>query len=750
MTASIWKPDGFSPEIRPMLVYEYTATAGQTTFSIDPYTTIEPAQSKVYVSGEVIERSDYTVLGTNVIIAAGVALNELVRIELYQAVLGTLEVPLPNDVGHAGQFLATDGAGGYYWSVPSSGGISVFDYFTEAQSLSVTAGDLVEDVTTPLQAAIDACASSSQTGVKTLYLPPGRYKITSALILPEEFVDIRGAGMYATDIYLNGAHGAFTSVVMNYLRPYLRDFSITGGPTSGYGLDFSNVSLEVYLGKISGMKIYTGNTCVRAPGAGGSSNFFSMALEDVSAYSYTGHSFHIYSGPGNTYKKLYALKCGPGKAGYRMAGLVHLDGCNGLNEGDYWGVFGNDTADSPGFGDDFAAVDRIDLVMTSCNVEEWASLTSAGSGIVFHNGIRNFQMHGGKFDRSRAALTAAIPSCHSIIRARFGPNNPGNPIAPCPGAIYLGATTFTSAALVADTGATFADPVGAFTASGITTFKNAALTYPLPYQRTTNDRYNNFSLYTSSLDTRHITVAAEYLKEKTDATTGAALVVDVTGYARVKLTAAGATSVSRLSVLRTPGVFAEDYLRNGELVLEATTANVTLNHGTAGVGKLVLAGAASRLLTAGEIVRFMWRESDTAWVESGSSTLANSITNADLGFYVAETPLTIASVSFVLGSHYAQRVGGLVHGFGYFDFRAAGAAGSDAIWSVQVPIAAGWDAGWSDVCVGLWSAQDGSVSGHIAKQAGVANKMVFVCTTTAAVIAASKGCRFQYTYRTFA
>ena len=65
-----------------MLVYEYTATAGQTTFSIDPYTTIEPAQSKVYVSGEVIERSDYTVLGTNVIIAAGVALNELVRIEL--------------------------------------------------------------------------------------------------------------------------------------------------------------------------------------------------------------------------------------------------------------------------------------------------------------------------------------------------------------------------------------------------------------------------------------------------------------------------------------------------------------------------------------------------------------------------------------------------------------------------------------------------------------------------------------------
>ena len=124
-----------------------------------------------------------------------------------------------------------------------------------------------------------------------------------------------------------------------------------------------------------------------------------------------------------------------------------------------------------------------------------------------------------------------------------------------------------------------------------------------------------------------------------------------------------------------------------------------------------------------------------AWVGTAVGALVGS--GEGLGIEVGEG----ATVTALLG---------LAVGFGYFDFRAAGSAGSDAIWSVQVPIAAGWDAGWSDVCVGLWSAQDGSVSGHIAKQAGVANKMVFVCTTTAAVIAASKGCRFQYTYRTFA
>ena len=629
-------------------------------------------------------------------------------------------------------------------------GKSPFDFMTDAQIASVQARDLVEDVTVPLQQWLDFCVSDTQYGAIPALLPPGRFKISASLSINKQFLILAGAGKWASEIYLSGSHSGFTSATMAYLRPYIANLGIFGGSSSNYGIYFGNVTNQVYLGALQHLIVYSGNTSIYARGNGTNSNYFSMHMEDVQCHSHTGHSFHIRSGPGNTFKALYALRCGPGKAGFRMGGLVHLDGCNGLNEGDFWGVFGNDPTDTPGFGDDFDGNDYIDLTLSNCNVEEWSSLTNTGSGIVFHNGHRSFVMNGGKFDRSRPGLVAALPQCHSIVRARRAPNNPGNPIDLRPSSIFLGGTSFTGAALFSDTGGIFSDDIGSFQTIGITTFRQAGLDYPLPYKRMSNDRFQNYSYFQSSAEARHLTLNSVHLKELTVATTGSNLNVDVTSYPRVKLTAASATSVSRLSFLVTPGNIAQDYLRNGELILEATTANVTLNHNQSGTGKLILTAAMTRTLLPGEIVRFVWRESDTAWVESGGgASISNAITGDALGFYVAETPSSITSVVLPGGAHYAQRIGGFVHGFGSFEFRAAGSAGADAVWSVQIPFAAGWSAGWSDTLVGLWSAQDGSITGHMAKQTGVANKMVFACTTTAAVIAATKTCRFQYTYRIF-
>ncbi len=646
-------------------------------------------------------------------------------------------------LGSVGRAIQTVGSA-------SSIGKSPFDFMTDAQIASVQARDLIEDVTTAMQAWLDYCVSDTQYGAVPALLPPGRYKISASLVIKKQFLVLVGSGKYSSEIYLSGAHSGFTTSTMAYLRPYISNLGIFGGASANYGIFFGNITEQVYLGSLKHLLIYSGNSCIYAKGNGSNSNYFSMHMQDVACYSHNGHSFHIRSGPGNTFQGLYALRAGPGKAGYRMAGAVHLDSCNGVNEGDFWGVFGNDPTDTPGFGDDFGGNDFVDLTLTNCNIEEWSSLTNTGSGIVFHNGVRSFTMNGGKFDRSRPGLTALIPQCHSIVRARLGPNNPGNPIDLRPSSVFLGSTTFTATALFSDTGGMFVDGIGAFLAVGITTFRQGALDYPLPYKKLTNDRFQNYSFFESSSEARHFTANVIRFRESTVATTGSNLNVDVTGFTRVKMTAGSATSVNRFSFLVTPGLLAEDYLRNGELIVEATTANVTLNHNQAGTGKLILSGNASRTLAAGDIVRFMWRESDSAWVESGGagSTILNSITNADLGFYVDETPATITSVSFPAGSHYAQRMGGFVHGFGAFDFRAAGAAGSTASWSVNAPIATGWDPGWSDVCVGQWSAQDGSITGHIVKQAGT-GKILFTCTTTAAVIAAVKTCRFQYTYRIF-
>ncbi|CAB4138985.1 Pectate lyase superfamily protein [uncultured Caudovirales phage] len=719
--------------------FEFTATAGQTIFSVAPYTPLASALI-VEVNGSVLKPSDVSVTNSNVTITAR-TLSDKVVIRVFNREVG----------GDDGSRFYLQ-PGGVVRSVVDNAldVVSAFDFMTTAQIASVRARDLALDVTAALQTAIDTCSSTTQYSAKCLYLPAGRYKISSSLLMNKEFVHITGAGKWATEIYLSGTHSGFNTSSIPYLRPFISDLGIWGGNTSNYGIFFGNVTNQVYLGELKNIIIYSGNDGVYARGNGTNSNFFSMSMDGVEAYSHNGHSFIIRSGPGNTFKRLYALRAGPGKAGFRMAGLVHLDGCNGLNEGDFWGVFGNDPTDTPGFGDDFSGNDYIDLTLSNCNIEEWSSLTNAGTGILFHNGIRSFVMNGGKFDRSRAELLAVIPNCHSIVRARLGPNNPGNPIELRPSAVFMGTGGYTATPLFADTGATFTDPIGSFNSVGITTFRQNGLDYPLPYKQLTNDRFQNYSFFESSLEARHLTANVIRFRENTVNTTGSNLNVDVTGVTRVKLTAGSATSVNRFSFLVTPGNIAQDYLRNGELIVEATSANVTLNHNQSGTGKMMLSANLTRTLLPGEIVRFMWRESDSAWVETGGNTLANSITNADLGGFLAETPATIASVFFAPAAHYAQRIGGFVTGFGAFDFRAQGTAGADAVWSVTIPFDAGWAAPWSDLAVGLWSAQDGSVHGQITKKIGATNKLLFVCATTSAVIAATKTCRFQYTYRTFA
>jgi len=63
------------------------------------------------------------------------------------------------------------------YSMISGAVINVFDYMTEAQRASVIAGDMVEDVTTPCQAALTAAKSQGQ-----VFFPKGKYKTSAALI----------------------------------------------------------------------------------------------------------------------------------------------------------------------------------------------------------------------------------------------------------------------------------------------------------------------------------------------------------------------------------------------------------------------------------------------------------------------------------------------------------------------------------------------------------------------------------------
>ena len=58
-----------------------------------------------------------------------------------------------------------------------------------------------------------------------------------------------------------------------------------------------------------------------------------------------------------------------------------------------------------------------------------------------------------------------------------------------------------------------------------------------------------------------------------------------------------------------------DYARNGDLLIEAGNANLTVNHSAAGGNTFKLAGAANIAMYAGQILRFCWSESTVRWIQ---------------------------------------------------------------------------------------------------------------------------------------
>lgn len=86
------------------------------------------------------------------------------------------------------------------YSMVSGAIINAFDFMTDAQRASVIAGDMVEDVTVPCQAALTAAKSQRQ-----VFFPTGKYKTSSALIAYGGF---NGAGS-GTIFMPQGTHECF-------------------------------------------------------------------------------------------------------------------------------------------------------------------------------------------------------------------------------------------------------------------------------------------------------------------------------------------------------------------------------------------------------------------------------------------------------------------------------------------------------------------------------------------------------------
>lgn len=463
-------------------------------------------------------------------------------------------------------------------------------------------GDGTTDDTTALRAAIAYCESATSWGGRALYIPGGRYLISGALTLSKEFITIFGDGAWESRIYAVGlSTSALTTASMQYLRPFLHDFAIENTGT-GKGIDFGNITGQVYLGELKNLYIESGDDGFYAP------HFFSMSMINVSSLSRTGHSFRVACGPGVNWIGCYALECGLGKAGYRLRGSILLNACNGLNEGDFWGVFGSNPSNLDGFQNDFADVDYPDITLLNCNLERWGSLTTGGEAVRVVNVYRAFTFIGGKIDRFDLATNYS-----AIINCFTGSNGGTEPVRLGIGSLFLGGGTPSLANLYSAGQAFYFDTNDQFYTGGITSFKQGATVYPILRQWVAGDIYGNNAHYFSAISPRRTSLQmVRYAEPAALTPVGAAQAIVVTGYTKVVVTPVAAASITTATFDVTTNVVS-DYGRNGDLLIEAGNANLTINHSASGANTFKLTGGVNLALAAGQVVRFCLSDTGGNW-----------------------------------------------------------------------------------------------------------------------------------------
>mgnify|MGYP001342008619 CR=1 FL=1 len=475
-------------------------------------------------------------------------------------------------------------------------------------------GDGVTDDTAAVQAWVNASSSNALYGAPRGYAPAGRYKITSTITFPSTYCDIRGDGMFHTQFMCDGVTGSvFKVAAITYFKPTWADFSIVDGTltTTGTGIDLSAVTSEVYEGSFSNLYIVVKGTAFYAE------KFFSIKMDSVLASSATSHAFLVACGPGVSWINCYAIKAGTGKAGYRLAGEIYMFACNGVDSADWWGVFGQSPSSADGFQTDFTSFtnDYPDVVLIGCNVENFTV-----GGISIQNSYRNVIFQGGKIDRN--GLSSAYNSLIRVLGSSLSGTQ--TPIYLSPGAIYKGTGVpnggagLTNAWLYALTGGqpNFVDGSGILYQNAITSAYLGVYAGTVPTVRinATNDVYQDSSMNYTAISARRF--SANVIRYVTSALTpvGAGQAIDVTGFTKVIVTPAAAASITTATFTQTTGT-GLDYLRNGDLLIEAGNANLTVNHSASGNSTFRMAGAANVAMAAGQVLRFCWSSTSVQWIQ---------------------------------------------------------------------------------------------------------------------------------------
>ncbi len=467
-------------------------------------------------------------------------------------------------------------------------------------------GDGNHDDTAALQSWIAACESDSYGGGREGYVPAGQYRRTRTLTFAKRYITIRGAGPWASQIVSTHARGpVFVVAAIPYWIPLIESIGILGDPLSGHGFDTSAVQDQVCHFAFANLYSYTGGAAIYAP------RLYSGYFQNWFAESHHDHAFTVACGPAVSWISCYPGTVPSNKAGYRLCGSINMFACNGINHGGFWAIFGQAAAQTDGFERDFPFPDNYpDVMLIGCNIEGFER-----TGILLHQSHRQCEIIGGGID-----ATSTRSRIHSLIRVYY----PGLSVTAYHNSIKLGLAAVakgryvpSGAYLYSDAANFFEDRSGAFGYAGIQSYYSAPhqTHIPLIQSGSTNDLYGDTATYMSALETRRLSLQVIRYTTKKLEPVGANQSIDVTGHTKVIVAPPAPASISRATFDETPSAGA-DYLRNGDLLIEAGNDNLSINHtDQASQNTFRLTARTNLSLFAGQICRFCRSDTTGQWIQ---------------------------------------------------------------------------------------------------------------------------------------